>query len=221
VSGDDKDQKAQDPKDDALLNVLTKTEIDKDQVVSMVGGLVGMLGRASGRTGIMMPTAGATSHATAPKKEVQKNIKHISEKLLEATSAESSDCIRNDEHFMQWLQRDGCKLKNFHEELKFARRTTDLAAEHGDFELGLLAAGKAINISTLHAKKDNELLSELYWVQAELLAISDRMDEARASLKQCVRLIAPDATETSDTYVELANQLNESRAKSAQARSNL
>jgi hypothetical protein len=217
VSGDDKKNNSQDARDEALLRALSKTEVDKDQVVSMVGGLVGMLSRASGHTGFMNSyNESAHQHSLAPRKEVQKNIKHISDKLAEATSAKSVDCIRNDENFIQWLQRDSCKLKNFHEELRFARQTMELAAEHGDYELGLLASTKAINISSLHSKKNHELLSELYWVQAELYAITDRMDKANASLKMCVKLVDPSATEESDTYQELARQLEETRARSVE-----
>lgn len=220
MSGDDKQDKSQDAREEAYLRALTKTEVDKDQVVSMVGGLVGMLSRASGHTGFMNTYADTGGHhGAAPKKEVQKNIKHISEKLAEATATKSLECIRRDEHFSQWLQRDSCKLKNFHEELKFARQTMDLAAEHGDYELGLLAATKAINISALHSKKNHELMSELYWVQAELYAITNRMDAATASLKQCVRLVDPEANESSDTYQELAKQLEETRAKATQSAS--
>lgn len=218
MSGDDKKDKSQDARDEALLQALAKTEVDKDQVVSMVGGLVGMLSRASGHTGFMNSYSESVGqHAAAPRKEVQKNIKHISDKLAEAAATNSVQNIRNDENFIQWLQRDSCKLKNFHEELKFARQTMDLAAEHGDYELGLLASTKAINISSLHSKKNHELMSELYWVQAELYAITDRMDEATASLKRCVKLVDPDATESSDTYQELVKQLEATRAKSTQA----
>lgn len=218
MSGDEKKDKSQDAREEAYLRALTKTEVDKDQVVSMVGGLVGMLSRASGHTGFMNTYADTSGHqGSAPRKEVQKNIKHISEKLAEAVAAKSVECIRGDEHFVQWLQRDSCKLKNFHEELKFARQTMDLAAEFGDYELGLLASTKAINISALHSKKNHELMSELYWVQAELYAIINRMDDATASLKKCVKLVDPDASESSETYQELSKQLEETRAKAIQA----
>lgn len=204
-------QNAAQTEEEALLKRLTETEVQKDQVVSMVGDLVGMLGRMSGQKGYMMPKAGST--APSSKREPQKNIKYISEKLAEATETKNLDGLRNDEHFMQWLTREGCKLKNFHEELGFARQTIELAFELGDFDLGLLASTKAINIGNLHAKRDREMLSELYWAQAEIYASVDRMKEATESLKHCVQLINPGATEESDAYQELAQQLEETRQK--------
>jgi len=216
VSGEDDNKKSS--KDEALLKVLKQTEVEKDQVVSMVGGLVGMLGRMGGATGITMPASTMQQAAThAPKKEMQKNIKHISEKLEEAANAHNVECIRADADFLQWLQREGCKLKNFHEEMKFTRRTLDLAVESKDYDLGLMAAAKAINIGGLHARKDHEMLSELYWVQAELFAVMDKMPEAKSSLKQCVKCINPEANEDSDTYRELAQQLEETREKALAA----
>ncbi|MDZ4836252.1 MAG: hypothetical protein SGJ27_20935 [Candidatus Melainabacteria bacterium] len=211
MSDEDK-QNATQSEEEALLKRLTETEVQKEQVVAMVGDLVGMLGRMGGQNGFMMPKAGA---ATAPSKqrEPQKNIKHISERLTEAAQTKNLDCIRNDEHFMQWLNREGCKLKNFHDELGFARQTIELAFENGDFDLGLLAATKAINIGNLHAKRDREMLSELYWAQAEIYASVDRMTEATQSLKSCVQLINPGATEQSDAYTELLQQLEETRQK--------
>jgi hypothetical protein len=211
VSEENKQNAAQ-TEEEALLKRLTETEVQKDQVVSMVGDLVGMLGRMGGQKGFMMPKAGSTAAPTS-KREPQKNIKYISEKLAEAAQTKNLDCLRNDDHFMQWLTREGCKLKNFHEELSFARQTIELAFENGDFDLGLLASTKAINIGNLHAKRDREMLSELYWAQAEIYASVDRMAEATESLKHCVQLINPGATEQSDAYQELEQQLIETRQK--------
>jgi hypothetical protein len=196
--------------EEALLKRLTETEVKKEQVVAMVGDLVGMLGRMGGQNGFMLPKAGA-ANVPSQKREPQKNIKYISEKLAEAVQTKNLDCLRNDDHFMQWLNREGCKLKNFHEELGFARQTIELAFEKGDFDLGLLASTKAINIGNLHAKRDREMLSELYWAQAEIYASVDRMKEATESLKHCVTLINPGATEQSDAYQELAQQLEKTR----------
>lgn len=211
MSEENKQQNAAQPEEDALRKHLTETELPKEQVVAMVGDLVGMLGRMGGQNSFMLPKAGGAS--SAPKKEPQKNIKFLSEKLAEAARTKNLDDLRNDDHFMQWLNRESCKLKNFHEELGFARQTIELAFEHGDFDLGLLASTKAINIGSLHAKRDREMLSELYWAQAEIYASIDRMAEATESLKHCVTLINPDANEQSDAYQELAQQLEETRQK--------
>jgi hypothetical protein len=200
--------------EEALLKRLTETEVQKEQVVSMVGDLVGMLGRMGGQKGFMLPKGGSATASTTKQREPQKNIKHISEKLAEAAQTKNLDVLRNDDHFMQWLNREGCKLKNFHEELSFARQTIELAFENGDFDLGLLASTKAINIGNLHAKRDREMLSELYWAQAEIYASVNRMTEATESLKSCVQLINPGATEQSDAFQELAQQLEETRQKS-------
>ena len=211
MSDEDKQNAAQ-TEEEALLKRLTETEVQKDQVVAMVGDLVGMLGRMGGQTGFMMPKAGSTS-VPSNKREPQKNIKYISEKLAEAAKTKNLEGLRQDDHFMQWLKREGCKLKNFHDELGFARQTIELAFENGDFDLGLLASAKAINIGHLHAKRDREMLSELYWAQAEIFASVDRMAEAKESLKHCVQLINPGATEQSDAYKELEQQLIETRQK--------
>lgn len=220
MSGEQKRTKAQEERDAALLKSLTGREMDKDQVADMVEGIVGMLGRVSGHTGFMMPRPSTLAQQNQHvKKEVQKHLKHVSDKLAEAASSNSVECIRSDESFTEWLERDSCRLKNFHEELKFARQTMDLAAEHDDYELGLSAVNKAIKISTLHSKKDTELLSGLYWVQATLYAITDRMEEAKSSLQQCVKLVNPDDPENSETYAELAKQLEETHNKALEARS--
>ncbi len=207
---DEKNPDAVQSEEEALLKRLTETEVQKDQVVAMVGDLVGMLGRMGGQTGFMVPKQGS-SNPPAQRREPQKNIKHISEKLTEASKTKNLECLKNDEHFMQWLNREGCKLKNFHDELGFARQTIELAFENGDFDLGLLASTKAINIGNLHAKRDREMLSELYWAQAEIYASVDRMKEATESLKHCVSLINPGATEQSDAFQELAQQLEKTR----------
>ncbi len=214
------DQKKK-PMDDATAQALVKqmanTEVEKDQVVSMVGNLIGMLGNMGGRTSSVLPrTTPAPSKVQKP--EVSAKIKHLSEVLHNAATEQNLDILRNDDQFMYWIKKEGCKQKTFDDELQFVRQAIGLTADMNGFDLAMLAADKAISMARIHARNDVELLSELYWVKAEIFASTDKMPDALKTLKQCVAIADPDADENSEAYKELAKQLEESRARAKNAR---
>ncbi len=202
-----------DSRDEQLLRAIRETEVEKEDVVSMVEGLVDVLGRISGQSsGVSMPRQSASS---AAKTKTAPDLNDIAA-LLEETG--SSAQLRSHEGFMDWLRTEACKQKKFDEELRLIRRTIDIAGENNDHDLGILAASRAVKLAHLHAKSNNQLLSELFWLQADLYALAGRMTDAFRSLRQCIALADPDADEDSAAYIELARQLEESKIRGQKLR---
>jgi len=54
----------------------------------------------------------------------------------------------------EWLNRDGCKQKEYFDELKCARELTSFFGGHRQFDLAVKAACKAVTITMLHRRED-------------------------------------------------------------------
>ncbi|MBX9669655.1 MAG: hypothetical protein K2X93_18675 [Candidatus Obscuribacterales bacterium] len=213
MSSDDKKQKTIGSDNDELLSqLMSKTEVDKDQVVSMIGNLIGTIGQMGGASGFAAPKPSTQAHPA--QKEPQKNIRHIKEMTAAAQHSNDPSILLKDDGFRDWLKHEGCKLKNFPEELIVARQVIDLSGENFEHELGVLTAQKAIGMAKLHARRDKELLSELYWIEAEFHAMSGDMGKATESLASCIQNSTGESVDRdSQAFKELYEELESTREK--------
>lgn len=204
-----------DQRTEALLQTMRETQIEKDDVVSMIENLVGKLGQI-GQQAIAPPPAPSVSPIpeAALKREPSRQARQILTKLESAQQADNHACLRQDEEFIAWLNKTGCKLKHYSDELECCREITEFAGAHGLHDLAILAVRKAIAITRLHNNRETEMLSEFYWALAELYATTDNMKEAQESLRNCVSYLDAEAGEDSPTYRELWSQLEEIRSGS-------
>ncbi len=190
---------------------MSETEVDKDQVVSMIGDLIGTLGKIGGASGFAAPKP--NTQAAPTQKEPQKTIRHIKEMATEAQKINDPKLLLDDEGFRDWLNHEGCKLKNFPDELVVARQVIELSGESFNHELGVLIAKKALSMAKLHARRDTELLSELYWIQAEFYAMSGDMSKATESLTSCIQASGQAVDRDSQAFKELYEELQSTRMK--------
>jgi uncharacterized coiled-coil protein SlyX len=122
--------------------------------------------------------------------------------------------VMEDAEINEWLQRSGCKQRDYFEELELAQELTSCFGGYRRFDLAIQAAKKALNITVLHRRDDEETLTELNWVLADLHAAADNMPLALEYLNKTLALVEPGAGEGSPTYNELLAQLNETNSRS-------
>ncbi|CAM6002445.1 unnamed protein product [Sphagnum balticum] len=107
----------------------------------------------------------------------------------------------------------GCKQKEYFEELECAQELTSFFGGHRYFPQAIQAASKAVAITMLHRRDDEETLAEAYWILAELYAATDKMDKSIESMRKCLELIEPGAGVGHPTYNELLGQLEDTRKR--------
>jgi hypothetical protein len=122
--------------------------------------------------------------------------------------------LLDDPVIAEWFGRSGCKKNEYFEELECAQELVSFFGGHRNFDHAVRAAEKAVAMTLLHRRDDEETLAELYWVLAELHAATDHMDKALGQMRSCLALIEPGADENHPTYKELLGQLEETRERS-------
>ena len=122
--------------------------------------------------------------------------------------------LPEDELVLEWLSKAACKQKEYFGEFELAEALTSFFASRRYFELATKSAQKALTMTKLHKRDDEEKLSELYWVLADLNAAMDKMPQAIENMELCLSIIEPGADENHPTYKELTSQLNQTRERS-------
>lgn len=200
----------------ATADQFLKQSVDKESVVSFIEGMVQAMGSAA-------INGGYTGAAPAPKPQAyedrkghqSKTIASLMHKVERANKyPDVAKEFPQDALVLEWLSKPGCKQKEYFEEFECAEALTSFFASRRHFELAAQTASKALNITKLHRRDDEETLSELYWVLADLYAAMDKMPEAMNHMQQCLNIIEPGANQDHPTYKELVGQLNETRNRS-------
>lgn len=201
----------------ATADQFLKQSVDKESVVSFIEGMVQAMGSAAvngGFTGAT-PAPKQQSHDHDRKGHQSKTIATLMHKVERANKyPDVAKEFPEDAVVLEWINKPGCKQKEYFEEFECAEALTSFFASRRHFQLAAQTASKALNITKLHRRDDEETLSELYWVLADLYAAMDKMPEALNYMQQCVAIIEPGANEEHPTYKELLGQLNDTRNRS-------
>lgn len=194
---------------------ILKTTVDREAVVSFIEGMVQAMGTAAiNSAGVGGPAPKQHQHETERRFQ-SKNVAGILHKVERANKyPDVAKQLPEDATILEWLDKPGCKQKEYYDEFECAEALTSFFASRRHFELAVKSALKALNITKLHRRDDDETLSELYWVLADLSAAMDSMPTAIDYMKQCLAILEPGAGEDSATYKELAGQLKETRERS-------
>jgi hypothetical protein len=197
---------------------LLKTRVESEHVVNFIENMVQAMGAAAaGHYGGTLPQNQIRRQQIVEqsRKYQSKTVNTIMKKLerVERYPDTAKDILK-DETVNEWLNHNGCKQKEYFEELECAQELTGFYGGHRYFDHAVKAASKAVNITMLHRREDLETLAELYWVLAELHAATDKMDVSMDYMRKCLALMEPDADESHPTYKELLGQLEETRQRS-------
>lgn len=200
----------------ATDNIL-KTAVDKETVVNFIEGMMqamgtSMLGQLPENMIRLPAKTQPQSIASKFQSKVVANIMRKLERLNKYPDTYKE--VMEDAEIAEWLQRSGCKQRDYYEELELAQELTSCFGGYRRYDLAIQAAKKAVNITVLHHRDDEETLTELNWVLADLHAAADNMPVALDYLNKTVALVEPGAGEGSATYNELLAQLNETNARS-------
>ncbi len=195
-----------------------QSRVDKDEVVGFIEGMVHAMGSAA--AGQMLPMnplhQKSAYHASEPpsKKYHSKSVAQIMGKLerLQKYPDRANDVL-NDSNIHEWVNHHGCKAKEYYEELECAQELTSLFGGYRRFDLAIQAATKARAITILHRRDDNDTLTELNWVLADLNAAADKMDVAVEWLQKTLDLAEPGAGPDHPTYKELLGELQETNER--------
>ena len=191
-----------------------QTRVDKESVIGFIEGMVQAMGSVA---------SGQMPQQQMPKQQKQaqsnkyqsKSVGAIMQKLERLQKyPDLADEVMADEMVLEWVNRSGCKQKEYYEELQCAQELTSFYGGYRRFDLAIKSAMKARSITILHHRDDGELLAELNWVLADLHAANDKMDQALQYLQQCLELLEPGANSEHPTYKELLAQLQETNQKS-------
>lgn len=196
---------------------LLKTTVDKESVVSFIEGMMQAMGSSmAGQLPQAQPRNQVRLQQEANDRKYQSKAVNIIMKKLERVEKypDTAREVQNDHEIHDWLNRNGCKQKDYYEELECAQELTSFYGGYRQFEMAIKAATKALNITQLHRRDDEETLVELNWVLAELHAASDNMTLAMDYMRKCLNLVEPGAGEDHPTYNELLAQLKETNNRS-------
>lgn len=190
-----------------------KATVDKDEVIGFIEGMVHAMGSAA--AGQMLPTNPLRKQQEPPSKKYQsKAVAAIMQKLERLHKyPDLANVVMDDEAIHEWLERTGCKQKEYYDELECAQELTSFFGGYRRFDLAIQSASKARNITVLHRRDDEETLAELNWVLADLHAASDKMEQAMEWMQRCLDLLEPGAGPDHPTYKELLAQLQETNQK--------
>lgn len=194
---------------------LLKTRIESANVVNFIENMVQAMGSvAAEHYGGVLPNQIRRPSEPVGRKYQSKTVAAIMQKLERAEKyPDLHKEVASDSVVLEWVNKSGCKQKDYYEELECAQDLTGFFAGHRHYELAIKTASKAIAMTTLHRRDDSETLAELNWVLAELFAASDNMDSALNYMRKCLAIYEPGADENSATYKELLSQLEETRQR--------
>ncbi|MBX9720374.1 MAG: tetratricopeptide repeat protein [Candidatus Obscuribacterales bacterium] len=218
ASGEDQDQNGM-TDGQTMLNVSTdellKSSVDRESVVNFIEGMVQAMGYAAVDK---MPQLPKKQQEQAPpaRKFQSKAVGAIMQKLERLEKyPDQAKSLQEDATVLEWIGHNGCKQKDYYEELELAQELTSFFGGHRKFDLAIKSASKALSITLLHRREDTETLAEAYWVLAELHAATDKMDEALNHMSKCLELMEPGAQDPNHpTYKELLANLVETRERS-------
>lgn len=194
------------------MDELLRTRVDSEDVVCFIEGLVQSMGSAASGQNPQQPVH--RGHVEHGKKYQSKSVAAIMQKLERVKKyPDLAQQVIEDASVLEWVNRTGCKQKEYFDELECAQELTGFFGGHRQFELAVKAANKALTITLLHRREDEETLAELQWVLAELHAASDNMEMAVVHMRKCLALTEPEAGEDHPTYKELLSQLEETRQR--------
>ncbi|MBX9690455.1 MAG: tetratricopeptide repeat protein [Candidatus Obscuribacterales bacterium] len=210
----DEEIQSNEPQDSSIFPAeILNTTVDKDSVVSFIEGMVQAMGSAA--TGQQLQP-----HPIQRKPEVRKyqskGVQQIIQKLDRVKKyPDTVKDVLGDPTIHEWLGHNGCKQREYFEELECAQELISFFGGYRRFDLAIQAANKALNITNLHRRDDDETTAELNWVLADLHAASDRMDEAMQFMSRCLDLLEPGSgnNENHPTYKELLAQLKETNER--------
>ncbi|MBX9693085.1 MAG: hypothetical protein K2Z81_11920 [Cyanobacteria bacterium] len=191
-----------------------QTRVDKDAVIGFIEGMVQAMGNvACGNIPQQQHPRNINKQQSC--KYQSKQVANIMQKLERLQKyPDLADEVMNDPGVIEWVERTGCKQREYYEELECAQELTGFYGGYRNFPMAIKAAAKARNITLLHHRDDEEALSELNWVLADLHAASDKMEQAMDYLRQTMELLEPGWTTEHPTYKELLQQLQETNQKS-------
>ena len=193
---------------------LLKTRIDSDTVVDFIENMVHAIGSTASEN-IAKPQHNHKRSPEPLRKHQSKSVATIMQKLDRLKKyPDLAAEIAQDTDVTEWLKKESCKQKEYYEELKCAKELTSLFAGYRQFDLAVKAANKAVAITILHKRDDEETLSELNWVLAELYAAANNMDVALTYMLKCLQFMEPGACEGHQSYCDLLSQLEETRQRS-------
>lgn len=197
---------------------LLKTKVDQESVVNFIEGMVQAMGSAAaGQTGFLMSTPQRVQQQPDNdyRRFQNKTVSLIMQKLQKLEKyPDLAKEVQEDSVIHDWLNKNGCKQKDYYEEFECAQALTSFFGGYRRFELAIKAASKALSITSLHRREDEELLAELNWVLADLHAADDKMEQAMNFMRKCLAVLEPGSDESNPTYQELLTQLQETNEKS-------
>lgn len=197
---------------------LLRTSVDRESVVSFIEGMVQAMGSAAAGAAILPQQTPHRQHQNSDpdlRRYQSKLVSQIMQKLQRLEKyPDLAREVQEDPLILEWLEKNGCKQKDYFEEFECAQALTSFYGGYRRFELAIKAASKALSITSLHRREDEEQLAELNWVLADLHAAADKMEPALNYLKRCLALLEPGSDENHPTYQELLAQLNETNDKS-------
>jgi hypothetical protein len=198
--------------EEATINLL-KTRVDSEEVVNFIENMVEALGSAaSGQFSGRIPQQQPVRQAV--RKYQSKAVTQIMQKLARvAKYPDLAGELGVDPVVTEWLDRNGCKKTEYYDDLECAQELTGFFGGHRQFDLAMKAANKALAITLLHRREDEELLAELNWVLAELHAATDNMEVALNYMRKCLAVMEPGADVGHASYNELLLQLEETRQR--------
>ena len=192
-----------------------RTKVESQNVVNFIENMVQAMGSvAAEQYGAVLPQPIRRPQETSSRKYQSKAIGSIMQKLERIEKyPDLHKQVADDDTVKEWLGRSGCKQKEYFEELECAQELTSFFGGHRYFPQAIQAASKAVAITMLHRRDDEETLAEAYWVLAELYAATDNMDKSLESMRKCLELIEPGAAVGHPTYNELLAQLEDTRKR--------
>lgn len=196
---------------------LLKTSVDKEAVVNFIEGMMQAMGSSLAGQLPQQPTVRpGTRNGEANERKYQSKVVNAIMKKLErvAKYPDTAREVQDDAEILDWLNRSGCKQRDYFEELECAQELTGFYGGYRRFDLAIQSAKKALAITVLHRRDDQETLAELNWVLADLHAAHDKMTEAMEYMNKCLQLVEPGADEEHPTYKELLAQLQETNNRS-------
>lgn len=199
---------------EASTDEILKTKVDRDSVVDFIEGMVHALGSAAAGQ-LPQQRQVHPRNMDQGRKYQSKAVAAIMQKLERVQKyPDLAKEVQDDPVVLEWLNRSGCKQKEYFDELECAQELTGFYGGYRRFDLAIKAASKALNITNLHRREDDETMAELNWVLADLHAASDKMDIAMEYLDKCLALVEPGADHSHPTYNELLSELRETNQRS-------
>lgn len=193
---------------------ILRTRVDKESVVGFIEGMMQAMGSAAIGKLPQQSTVAAKGEAQGRRYQ-SKTVGAIMQKLQRLEKyPDLVKEVQDDPVILEWLSRNGCKQKEYYDELECAQELTSFYGGYRRFDLAIQAASKALAITVLHRRDDEETVAELNWVLADLHAAYNRMDRALEFLNTCLGLLEPGANEEHPTYLELRAQLEETNKRS-------